>query len=95
MGLTVEVPLDLLAVGAVIKEQSAILGDGKIVDFVIAGRHKLVDRLDSGDAGNALDQLFALVAGHVVLDFHGEILLCMFSPFGVVTYSLYRHRIAS
>ena len=27
--------------------------------------------------------------------FHGEILLCMFSPFRVVTYSLYRHRIAS
>ena len=88
-------PLDLLAVGAVVKKQGAILGDGEVVDFIIAGRHELVDRLGSSDTGDDFDQLLAPVAGYVVPDFHGEILLCMFSPFRVVTYSLYRHRIAS
>src|SRR5699024_3628893 len=57
-------------------------------------RHELVDCLGSSDTGDDFDQLLAPVAGYVVPDFHGEILLCMFSPFRVVTYSLYRHRIA-
>ena len=71
--------LDLLGVGAVAEEERAVLRDREVVDFVVAGRHVLVDRPGSRGFGDDPDQLLAPVARYVVPDFHSDFLLWFFS----------------
>ncbi|MPN56062.1 hypothetical protein SDC9_203748 [bioreactor metagenome] len=84
-------PLNLVTVGAVVKGKLSGLADGEVVHLISAGRNSEVLGLTFEDFGDCLDQLFAVIAGYVVVNCHDIDLLV----FGVVHISLWRPKIAS
>ena len=76
IGQSVQHLLDLLAIGAVVEYQGAVLGNREVIDLVAAGGHELVFSLGSRGVRDDLDQFLTACACYIVLDFHCGYLLC-------------------